>query len=128
MNGNILLDTNIVIAIFAGESSVLEKISEHEVLLPNTVLGELYFGAYKSARTEKNLIQIEEFASCVPILNASQETAKQYGKIKTQLHKEGRPIPENDIWIAAYAIEHDLTLITRDEHFYGINGLSIEKW
>ena len=51
------------------------------------------------------------------ILPGSVETARHYGIIKSQLKKKGRPIPENDVWIAAIAKEYDLTLVTRDDHF-----------
>lgn len=56
------------------------------------------------------------------------ETSQQYGKIKNGLRVKGRPIPENDIWIAAICKQHGLTLISRDEHFKEIDGLPITAW
>ena len=55
-------------------------------------------------------------------------TARQYGIIKNQLRTRGKPIPENDIWIAAMAKQYQLTLVTRDNHFQHIHGLVIEQW
>ena len=64
MPGKILLDTNIVIALFAGEASVQQQLSTaSEVFIPSIVLGELYYGAHKSARAEKNIARIDEFAA-----------------------------------------------------------------
>jgi len=55
-------------------------------------------------------------------------TAQQYGESKNALRAKGRPIPENDLWIAALALQYDLTLATRDDHFGQIDGLSTIKW
>jgi tRNA(fMet)-specific endonuclease VapC len=56
------------------------------------------------------------------------ETARQYGLIRADLAQKGRPIPDNDVWIAAIAIEYNLVLVTRDTHFENIDKLSIERW
>ena len=56
------------------------------------------------------------------------ETARQYGEIKESLRAKGRPIPENDIWIAAIAFQYQLSLVTRDQHFSEIKGLAIKTW
>jgi tRNA(fMet)-specific endonuclease VapC len=55
-------------------------------------------------------------------------TSREYGRIKHLLLKKGKPIPENDIWVAAHAIEYDLTLVTRDEHFKNIDDLKRTVW
>ena len=59
------------------------------------------------------------------ILVCDTETARQYGRIKVELRRKGRPIPENDMWIAAVALQHGLTLATRDAHFDAIDGLTV---
>jgi len=51
-----------------------------------------------------------------------------YGQIKSQLKSKGRPLPENDIWIAAIASQHSLKIITRDKHFNEIDSVSLEEW
>jgi len=62
------------------------------------------------------------------VLASDIGTSREYGRIKDLLHKKGHPIPENDIWIAALAIEHGLTLVSRDEHFKKIDGLKRDEW
>lgn len=88
------------------------------------VLGELYYGAQKSAHKKKNTAIIDQFASVNTILACDVETARQYGKIKESLHVKGRPIPENDIWIAAIAFQHEMPLVTRDHISPKSKGLS----
>jgi len=105
-----------------------ELTKAREIFIPSIVLGELYFGAQKSAHKKKNNAIIDQFASANTILACDAETARQYGKIKESLHAKGRPIPENDIWIAAIAFQHQLPLVTHDQHFCEIKGLSIKTW
>lgn len=128
MSGKYLLDTNIVIALFQGEQPILDKINQiKSVFTPSIVVGELYFGAFKSSKIKENVARINEFALKNDILSCDQHTAKFYGEIKTGLKSIGKPIPENDIWIASIALQYNLTLITRDSHFNYVPGLSFEK-
>ncbi len=62
------------------------------------------------------------------VLGCDSDTARRYGEVKNALRLKGRPIPENDIWIAAVALQHGLTLITRDGHFNEIEELTVEAW
>jgi tRNA(fMet)-specific endonuclease VapC len=62
------------------------------------------------------------------VLLPDVESARNYGAIRDELRRKGRPIPDNDIWVAAIARQHNLTLITRDTHFQEIEGLSIGSW
>jgi tRNA(fMet)-specific endonuclease VapC len=128
MPGDVLLDTNIVIALFAGERKVLRKLKRATVFLPAIVVGELFYGALKSARGRENVTRIEEFMLANVVLPCDIDTARHYGQIKQQLRRGGRPLPENDIWIAALARQHDLTLISRDSHFQEVDDLKLEVW
>jgi tRNA(fMet)-specific endonuclease VapC len=131
MNGkDCLLDTNIVIGLFANESSIIEKIKSFpgNIFIPTIVVGELFYGAEQSTRKETNSKRIEEFAEASLILECDTDTARLYGKIKSQLKHKGTPIPENDVWIAALAEQHQLTLVTRDKHFNNIKGILTETW
>ncbi len=129
MSGRFLVDTNVVIALFAQEPSVLQRLSEaDEVFLPAVVLGELHYGAQKSIRVEENLTRIDQLAQEATILACDADTARQYGVIKNALRAKGRPIPENDIWIAAVAMQHALDLVSRDPHFKEIAGLGLTVW
>jgi tRNA(fMet)-specific endonuclease VapC len=127
MNGRILLDTNIVIAVFSGEESIQRYIEKaNEIFIPVIVIGELYFGAYNSMNMERNIEKIDEFVANSTILSCDAYTAKIYGKIKGDLKKKGKPIPENDIWIAALADQYGLLLVTKDSHFKNIDDFSVE--
>ena len=127
--GRYLLDTNIVIALFANEPDVQQRLAEaNEVFVPSIVVGELYYGVYKSARVEANLARLDTFVVGNTILPCDTVTARQYGAIKNALRAKGRPIPENDIWIAAVAIRCHLTLVARDGHFQEVDGLVVEQW
>jgi len=200
VNGRYLLDTNIIIALFAKDPQIHDRIANaEEVFVPCIAVGELYFGACKSIKTKENLARIDEFAlnntvralkkypfslqhtffdpsklaplkihkltlraqtrefstlrlpRWVPqkiyefalrgllqslgrlckgltVFVCDTETARKYGAIKTLLREKGQPIPENDIWIAAIAQQHGLTLVTKDVHFDTIGHLRVEKW
>ncbi len=129
MSGEFLLDTNIVIALTLGDGAVLERLEDDvTVFLSSIVIGELYFGAYRSARVEENLTRVTELAAHNTALVCDTFTARHYGRIKNRLRGAGRPIPENDIWIAALARQHDLTLVSRDAHFDEIEGLKVQAW
>ncbi len=130
MNGSrFLLDTNIVIALFAEDPNIHERMANAvEVFIPSVAVGELYFGAYKSQKIEENISRIDEFTLNNTVLACNTATAKLYGDIKNKLKEKGQPLPENDIWIAAIARQHDLTLVTRDIHFHVIENLKIESW
>ncbi|NUQ24851.1 MAG: type II toxin-antitoxin system VapC family toxin [Saprospiraceae bacterium] len=129
MNGRYLLDTNIVVPFLNGETGLKDKLGQYEdIYLPVFVLGELYYGAFNSSKKTYNLEKIEEFKEEIFILDCDEHTTKIYGEVKKGLKNKGTPIPENDIWISAIAIQYNLTLVTRDSHFYNVDGLSIERW
>jgi tRNA(fMet)-specific endonuclease VapC len=129
MSGKYLLDTNIVIALFANDQAVMTALGlADEIFIPGPVIGELYYGAEKSGRTQANLARLEQFITSNTILPCTEITAKQYGRLKNELRQKGRPIPENDLWIAALAVEHNLTLVSRDQHFQHLEGLVLETW
>lgn len=91
-------------------------------------MGELYYGAQYSTKVISNTKNINRLSLYYKILSANENTALVYGMIKAKLRKKGKPIPENDIWIASIAQENELTLISRDKHFDEIEGLQIERW
>jgi tRNA(fMet)-specific endonuclease VapC len=129
MSGNFLLDTSILIDLFAQDANILAQLEQAQnIYIPSIALGELHYGARKSSRTEKNLEQLEQLASQVVILSCDAETAYWYGIVKDGLRKTGKPIPENDVWIAAMALQHELTLATRDKHFQAVENLKSEMW
>jgi tRNA(fMet)-specific endonuclease VapC len=128
--GSVLLDTTIVIDHLRARSPALgERLSQTTTLyLPVTALGELLYGAYKSAFKTKALAQIENFSQLCAILGVDQHTAGYYGRLSEELSRLGKLIPQNDIWIAAIALEHNLPLATPDQHFSSVPGLTLIDW
>ena len=128
-SGKYLLDTNIVIAMFAGEATIQERRqSTDEVFLPSPVVGELCYGARKSSRPIENLERINRLIQDFQVIPCNLETARWFGIIKDGLRRKGRLIPDNDIWIAAVAMQRGLILATRDSHFDEIESLQTERW
>lgn len=118
-----------MIAFFGNEKAVVDRVKElPEVFVPVIVVGELLYGAAKSARSLENARRVRHFAQSVSLLAVDRATAESYAVIKNELRGKGRPIPENDIWIAAIAIEHHLTVVTRDPHFSEVDGILVESW
>ncbi|ODS87579.1 MAG: twitching motility protein PilT [Cytophagaceae bacterium SCN 52-12] len=125
----ILLDTNVIIELFKGNPTILENLKGFQsVNISSTVLGELLLGAYRSSDPEKHLAQINGFLLKCQVLAVTAQTANEYGRIKSALLTKGKPIPENDIWIAAVTKYHNLTLISADKHFNEVEMLKVERW
>lgn len=128
MNGKYLLDTNIVIAIFKSDKAVLSKLETAEaVFLPLITIGELYFGAYNSKRKSENVSRLEDFIEDSNVIGIDEQTTRIYGDIKFSLKQKDKPIPENDIWNAAIAIQHNLKVLSRDLHFNYVDRLIVDS-
>jgi tRNA(fMet)-specific endonuclease VapC len=129
MVGEYLLDTNLFVAYFNGEQSVIDKIiTANEIALPAVALGELQYGAAASQRSEENQERIRKLMTWARLLVCDDVTALHYGSIKFALRLKGTPIPDNDIWIAATTMQADLPLVSRDEHFRHVEGIRWEIW
>lgn len=94
----------------------------------DAALRELVYGAEESGRSAENLARVEQIAADVPSLPCTFEVARWYGQIKETLRKKGRPIPQNDLWIAATALRYGLVLLTRDQHFDELDALRRQGW
>lgn len=126
MSGSCILDSNIVIDIFRNNAETIAKVRQLSgIYVPTIVLGELYYGAYKSNQTDRRILEIKQLEERVNLLRITEKTAEHYGEIKSSLRKRGKPIPENDVWIAAVAKEKGLPLLTRDKHFEEVEGISL---
>jgi tRNA(fMet)-specific endonuclease VapC len=124
-----LLDTNAVIAVFANDAGAVARInSVAECYLPVIAAGELLYGAERSAKVVENVRRVREFCESATLLTCDLETASNYGRIKNLLRSKGQPIPENDIWIAAIAVQYQLQLLSQDEHFDHVDGLDRLSW
>ncbi|MDA1272557.1 MAG: type II toxin-antitoxin system VapC family toxin [Verrucomicrobia bacterium] len=128
-SGDVLLDTSVVIPYFKGDPSLRASfLASPTLFLPLTVLGELHCGTNLSQNPAKHLAQIQNFLAAVVVISPGIATAEHYGRVRAQLGRAGTPIPENDIWIGALALEHQLPLAARDIHFDWITGLQVLKW
>jgi tRNA(fMet)-specific endonuclease VapC len=127
-----LLDTNILIAALKGHPAVrarLESTPLDSLRLSTVVLGELEFGAEKSAYTERNRNRLAELTRRLPLLGLDAETAACYGRIRSHLERLGTPIGANDLWIAAQAQRHGATVVTDNlREFERVPGLGVENW
>jgi tRNA(fMet)-specific endonuclease VapC len=112
-----LVDTNILIAHNKGEPSIVKLFADNVVYVPAVAVGELYFGAFKSANTNKNLLLVNQLVAEAAVLHVDSRTSFFYGKFKQQVKSIGKIIPDNDLWIAATAKASNLPLATRDKHF-----------
>ena len=130
MSGNkILIDTNIVIEIFGGNKQFANQIRRlSEFYIPSVVIGELYVGVNRVTNKLKHLRMLNRFVGLGIVLSIDEGTAKHYGEIVASLYKKGRPIPTNDIWIAALAKQHNFTLVSSNKHFKEIEKLKSVSW
>lgn len=124
----ILLDTNAYIGYLREDEQVLAYLGQAEfVYMSVFVMGELYSGFRAGKREKENKQILERFLmkSTVSVLEASKETAEIFGLIKDSLKKSGHPIPVNDVWIGAHALETGSVLLTYNRHFAVIPGLRL---
>ena len=124
----ILIDTNCYSEIDDGDPETIGRVqSATEVWVPLIVLGELYAGFELGSQKEQNEKQLQSFLSrpSTGVLFPDDDTARRYGQVFQSLRRQGTPIPTNDIWIAALALQHDLVLDSSDKHFMYVPGLML---
>lgn len=123
---DVVLDTNIVVGHFRNAGKFDAELREHQLFLPHIVIAELLAGAFKSARPDHHRSLVETFLTTTTQLATTFETTKFYGRVWADLANSGKMIPQNDIWIAALCIQHQLPLVTQDAHFGNVDGLQVE--
>jgi len=133
MPARYLLDTNICIHIQRKKpQEVLVRFQElqpGDAAISAITWGELLYGAAKSQQHTRTLELLEEFRSFVPVLPMPENAGNAYGVIRASLESKGRPIGNNDLWIAAHAKEADLTIVTNNEReFQRVPGLKVQNW
>jgi len=122
----VALDTNRLTDLFRGDAELADRLSESDqVWLPLMVLGEIQAGFYGGSQQHRNEALLRRFLlqPTVGILLPSRDTSEHYARLFVQLKRAGTPIPDNDLWIAALVLQHDLVLITRDRHFENVPQL-----
>lgn len=124
----ILLDSSAYSHLKRGDRRIVEIVrGSEEILLSTIVIGELLYGFRKGSRLERNLRELHGFLSSpyVTVMAVGFTTADRYARIAASLRAKGRPIPANDIWIAAHALEAGADLVSYDRHFDQIDGLAL---
>jgi tRNA(fMet)-specific endonuclease VapC len=122
----LLLDTNAYVALMRGDKGTAGRVRRAErVFVSAIVAGELVFGFRNGSRFDENMADLESFLDnpFVEFLPVSLITADRFGRIAALLRRKGAPIPTNDIWIAAHALEYGAELLSFDRHFEAIEGL-----
>lgn len=124
-----ILDTNAVSALLAGDpalAEVLEASERHH--LPTVVLGEYRYGLRRSRKQRSIEPWLDQLETESDVLEIESVTARHYAVVRSELRRKGRPIPENDVWIAALAVQHSLAIVSRDGHFDEVDGVHRITW
>jgi len=125
----VILDTNALSGAADGDPGALEIIAGAErIAVPVIVLGEYRIGIAQSRHRKEYEEWLREWVATVTVLDVERETADHYAKIGLELKKTGRPIPSNDLWIAALCGQHSLPLLSRNRHFDVVPGLKRLEW
>lgn len=129
MTGSAAVDSNAYVALCNGDVRAASVIGSFPTIcLPVVVLAELLYGAGVSARAAQNRRRVEEFAAKCDLLEVTRKVGEQYAGTRMHLRAAGRPIPDNDLWIAAACLVAGVPLITRDGHFSHVPTLQIVTW
>ena len=123
---NILIDTNIYTDALNGNADVIKVLQRaQKISICSISIGELLSGFKAGSKENRNREELDEFldSARVRLHVIDEDTAEFYAEIKNGLRKKGKPIPTNDIWIAAIALQHGLKLYTNDQHFKYVPGL-----
>ncbi len=125
----VLLDTNIYVAFKRNDGEVVDAFRHLDYIgMDITVLAELYSGFKCGEKEKRNHMELNEFLNNfrVHLLGHDHTTAEYYSRIYLNLREKGSPIPTNDIWIAAVAMQNGLAVFTKDNHFSHIDGLIVQ--
>ena len=126
MEVRVALDTNRLTDLFQGDADLADRLGTcDEVWIPLVVLGEIKAGFLGGSQQHRNQTLLQKLLAkpTAGVLLPDRESAEHYALLFVQLKRAGTPIPDNDLWIAALALQHDLVLITRDRHFEKIPQL-----
>lgn len=122
----IVIDTNAYAAFKRGDEKIVAVLQHApSILLCATVLGELLGGFAAGQRESVNRSELTQFINAprVKVVSVTAATADLYALVYATLRRKGKPIPTNDLWIAASSLEHGAALLTLDAHFQSIDGL-----
>jgi tRNA(fMet)-specific endonuclease VapC len=125
----VIIDTNALSAFVDGDRLVGHiLLQQARAVIPVIVLGEFRYGIAASRRRSAYEEWLETHLPHFDVLSVTAETAVAYADLRVALKRSGRPIPANDAWIGALAIEHRLLILSRDRHFDSIAGVQRIGW
>ena len=125
-----MLDTNAYTAYMRDDPAAAERVeASTRILLPAVAVGELMYGFRHGTRYRQNLEQLEQFLAkpFVEFVPVTLETCGRFGSVAAALRQAGTPIPVNDVWIAAHALQTGALLLTHDSHFNYVAGVAVAR-
>ena len=124
-----ILDTNALSAWADGDEAIRPALSSAaKLVVPAVVFGEFNFGIRQSRHYRRYIEWLERSMRNAEVAVIDEETAGVYGEIRLVLKKKGTPIPVNDAWIAASAVQFDLPILSLDAHFDSVAGVHRVAW
>ena len=124
-----ILDTNALSAFVDGDRGLRDVLhAQPRLAIPVIVLGEFRYGIALSKHRASYEAWLDSHLGHFDILPVTDETAVAYAALRVTLRRSGHPIPSNDAWIAALALQHRLPVLSRDEHFDAVPNLDRESW
>jgi len=124
-----ILDTNAISAFFDGDPGLKKALAgASKISLPVIVLGEYRFGLHGSSLRKVIEPALDAFQASSDVLSIDAETVQPYAKLCDRLKRAGTPIPSNDLWIAALALQHGAPILSRDRHFDVVPGIRRLAW
>jgi predicted nucleic acid-binding protein len=125
----VILDTNALSAFVDGDAAVGQILrTQPRAAIPVIVLGEFRYGIAESRHRKAYESWLSSELQHFDVLAVTEQTTTAYAALRVALRRAGRPIPANDAWIAALALQHRLPVLSRDAHFDVIGGLQRASW
>jgi tRNA(fMet)-specific endonuclease VapC len=126
---DLILDTNALSAVVDDQPGIAEALGQAAtVAIPVIVLGEYRFGIAQSRRRGHCERWLSASLPAYDVLEVNEETARSYAEIRLELKTTGKPVPSNDVWIAALCRQHRMTLLSRNRHFDAVSGMRRVEW
>jgi tRNA(fMet)-specific endonuclease VapC len=125
----VIADTNALSAFADGDVNVMRPLRQaSQLAIPVVVLGEYRFGIAQSRKRSDYELWLEETLPLCRVIDIDRETSVWYAEIRLELKRAGKPVPSNDLWIAALCRQHCLPLLSQDRHFDFVAGLRRISW
>jgi len=125
----LILDTNALSAVAEEHPGVIGILARaRQLALPVVVIGEYRYGIASSRHSARYRRWLDGLITDCRMLDVTEETTHYYAAINVELRQTGKPIPTNDLWIAALCRQHDFPLLSLDRHFDAVSGIQRLDW